>query len=288
MKVLTFGNGFVANHLKYSIFEERLVPDSNFISRILDLHKPDIVINCIGKTGRPNVDWCELHREETASANIAIPVLLAEQCAKRSIYMIQIGSGCIFFGKSPNKEPIKKYDIIIGDPPMKDSGWKEEDFANPKSYYSKTKYACDLALGNMSNVATLRIRMPISSKNNPRNLLNKLTGYQKIIDIPNSVTFMDDLERCVDWFIDNKKFYSGIFHVTNPEPLTAAQIMNEYKKYVPNHKFEIIDENELDLLTSAKRSNCILNTEKLYNLGFQMMPSEQALKNCMFNYIKNI
>ena len=133
MKVLTLGNGFVANHLNYSICEDRVLPDSKQISNILDKYKPDVIVNCVGKTGRPNVDWCELHKEETATANIAIPVLLAEECAKRSIYMIQIGSGCIFFGPSPNKEPIRKYDIIIGDPPMKDAGWKEDDFANPKS-----------------------------------------------------------------------------------------------------------------------------------------------------------
>lgn len=285
MNVLTFGNGFVANHLSYSILSERVTPDSKHIARILDAHKPDVVINCIGKTGRPNVDWCESHKEETAAANIAIPILLAEECAKRSIYMIQIGSGCIFFGESPNKEPVKKYDIIIGEPPMKDSGWKEDDFANPKSYYSKTKYACDLALGTMNNVATLRIRMPISDQNNPRNLLNKLKGYSHIIDIPNSVTFMDDLVRCVDWLIDTK--HTGIFHVTNPDPLTAAEIMRVYQQYMPSHKFEIISEKELSMLTKAARSNCILSTNKLSELGFNMTPSKIALEHCMFNYIKN-
>lgn len=285
MDVLTFGNGFVANHLSYSILDERVIPDSRHIAQILDTHKPDVVINCIGKTGRPNVDWCEFHKEETSTANVAIPILLAEECAKRSIYMIQIGSGCIFFGESPNKEPIKKDDIIIGDRPMKDSGWKENDFANPKSYYSKTKYACDLVLGSMSNVATLRIRMPISERNNPRNLLNKLKGYSHIIDIPNSVTFMDDLVRCVDWLIDTK--HTGIFHVTNPDPLTAAEIMRVYQQYIPSHKFEIISEKELSLLTKAPRSNCILNTNKLSELGFKMTPSKMALEHCMFNYIKN-
>lgn len=288
MKVLTIGNGFVANHLPYPILEERLTANSKHIAYILDEHKPDIIVNCIGKTGRPNVDWCEVHNAETASANTAIPILLAEECSKRSIYMIQIGSGCIFFGESPNKEPIKKYDIVIGDPPVKDIGWKEKDFANPKSFYSKTKYACDLALGSMGNVATLRIRMPISDKNSPRNLLNKLRGYSQIINIPNSVTFMTDLVRCVDWFVTNKKFYCGLYHVTNPEPLTAVQIMSEYKKYIPDHQFEIIDEKQLSKLTTAPRSNCILNTDKLSNLGFKMTPSEIALEDCMLNYIKNI
>jgi nucleoside-diphosphate-sugar epimerase len=283
MKVLTIGNGFVANHLPYPVLNQRLIVDSKYISSVLDEYKPDVIVNCIGKTGRPNVDWCELNKEETATANIALPILLAEQCAKRSIYMIQIGSGCIFFGTSPHVEKaVCKQEII------KDYGWQEDDFANPKSYYSKTKYACDLALGNMENVATLRIRMPISEKNNPRNLLNKLKGYSKVIDIPNSVTFMNDLVRCIDWFITNRKFYSGLYHVTNPSPLTAAEIMNEYKKYVPDHQFEIIDELELSKITAAARSNCLLDTSKLSNLGFEMTTSKKALQDCMLNYIKNI
>ena len=64
--------------------------------------------------------------------------------------------------------------------------------------------------------------------------------------------------------------------------------MSEYKKYIPDHQFEIIDEKQLSKLTTAPRSNCILNTDKLSNLGFKMTPSEIALEDCMLNYIKNI
>lgn len=286
MKVLSIGDGFAANHLPYHIVKDRFELSSKIISIFLDSYKPDVVVNCIGKTGRPNVDWCELNKEVTASANVGLPILLAEECAKKSIHLVHIGSGCIFFGDSPNKAADRSSPIIIGDPPMKDSGWKESDFANPQSYYSQTKYAADLAIGNMNNVSVLRIRMPISDRNNPRNLLNKLRGYDKVIDIPNSVTFMDDFARCVDWVI--KGGQTGIFHVTNPEPLTAAKIMTEYKKYIPNHSFNIIDEKQLGELTLAKRSNCILDSSKLSNAGFYMTPASEALQRCMANYVKNI
>jgi len=283
MKICTIGNGFVASHLNYEMIDTRLETDSKAIANVLDKYKPDVLINCIGKTGRPNIDWCESHKEETAAINTALPILLAEECAKKSIHMIHIGSGCIFFGESPNY----MYIGMTGAPGVKcELGWKEDDFANPKSHYSKAKYACDLVLGNMDNVTTLRIRMPISSVNNQRNIINKLRGYSQIIDIKNSMTFMDDLVRCIDWVAKEK--HTGIFHVTNPQPITAAQIMNEYKKYVPSHNFSIIDEGELDKLTLAKRSNCILDTSKLNNKGFYMTNSEEALTKCMSEYIKNI
>lgn len=277
MKVLTLGAGFVADHLPYEIIKEKIPAASGYIDLMLADHKPDVIVNCIGKTGRPNVDWCEKNKEVTAAANVALPILLAEACAKHSIRLIQIGSGCIYFGDSPYKGEMSG---------AKDPGWQETDFANPASFYSKTKYACDLMLGQMSHVTTLRIRMPISTKDNPRNLINKLKGYRQVIDIPNSMTFMDDLARCVEWAIEKNK--TGIFHVANPQPITAAQIMREYQKYVPEHEFEVIDERQLDQLTTAKRSNCILSTEKLQSAGFKMTNSEEALTKCMAEYVKNM
>jgi 3,5-epimerase/4-reductase len=283
MKIMTIGAGFVADHLSYPKIDERISmtlrmdTDSVFIDSVLNRHKPDVLINCIGKTGRPNVDWCEQNREDTALANTALPIVLAEACARHNVHLIQIGSGCIYFGPSRYKGEV---------PGSKDPGWREEDLANPESYYSKSKYACDLMLGQMKHVSILRIRMPISTKNNQRNLINKLRGYSQVIDIPNSMTFMSDLSRCVDWAARNSK--TGIYHVTNPEPITAAQIMQEYQKYVPSHKFEIINESELDKLTVAKRSNCILNSSKLTRAGFTMTPSQEALEQCMAEYVKNI
>ena len=273
---MSLGGGFVADHLPYEKITDRISLSSGYIATILENHKPDVIVNCIGKTGRPNVDWCESNKEITASTNTALPILLAAECAKQNIHLIQIGSGCIYFG------PSKSQGEMSGAP---DPGWREEDFANPKSFYSKTKYACDLMIGSMDHVTTLRIRMPISNRNTERNLINKLRGYKQVIDIPNSVTFMDDLARCVDWAAQGRK--TGIFHVTNPQPLTAARIMREYQKYVPDHQFEIITEDQLDKLTTAKRSNCILSTEKLNAAGFKMSETEEALARCMADYARS-
>jgi len=287
MKVLTIGNGFIANHLPYKILDTRVDLSSKAIDNMLDVNKPDVLINAIGFCGRPNVDQCEVMKEKTSITNTALPILLADACAKKSIHLIQIGSGCIFFGKSPNYAMPPGYNSYhTGSNEWMDTGWKEDDFANPKSYYSKSKYACDLMLGGFSNVTTLRIRIPISTKNNPRNTINKLINYKQVIDIPNSMTFMHNLVSCVDWAIKQSK--TGTFHVVNPQPLTPAQIMREYQKYVPSHSFEIIDEVQLDKIMIAKRSNCIINGDKLKKAGFIMDPSEDALKRCMAEYIKNI
>lgn len=283
MKVLTLGQGFVSQHLPYQSTNYRLEATIMSVRTVLDAHKPDVIINCIGKTGTPNVDWCEDNKEETVRSNVVIPTLLAEECNKRNIHLIHVGSGCIFYGSSPN---MFYGTNVFGKPIQVDLGWTEKDFANPESFYSKTKYASDLVLGSIPNITVLRIRMPISDRNVPRNLISKLRKYDKVIDIPNSVTFMDDFVNCVDWVVKNR--VTGIYHVTNPQTLTAAQIMREYQKYVPEHTFSVISEQELGSLTAAKRSNCVLNTEKLNKAGFKMALAEEALSRCMANYIKNV
>lgn len=285
MKICTIGSGFVSQHLPYLNITEKIECNLQSIDNVLFKHKytPDVLINCIGKTGSPNIDWCENNKLITHETNTILPMLLAEYCSRTSIKLIHIGSGCIYYGQSPNMF----YGRDINEKPISvDLGWKETDFANPASFYSKTKYACDMFLESMYDAAVLRIRMPISNKNHPRNLINKLKSYDKVIDIPNSVTFMDDLVNCVDWVIKNN--IKGIYHVTNPQTLTAAQIMKEYQKYVPEHQFKTIDEQELGSLTIAKRSNCVLDTTKLRNAGFQMSLAEDALKKCMAEYIQNI
>lgn len=280
MKVLTLGNGFIADHLPYDRLlkdSERLDANPAVIAEFLGRNKPDVIINCLGKTGKPNVDWCESHKSETYMGNVTLPLMIAKWCENSNVHLIHIGSGCIYFGDSPYKGHTSS---------AKDPGWRETDFANPESFYSKSKYACDLMLGSMPHVTTLRIRMPVSDKDTSRNLINKLRGYKQIIDIPNSMTFMSDLVRCIDWAVQKRP--GGIFHVVNPQPLTAVRIMEEFQKYDPHHKFEIINEYELDRLTVAKRSNCILSGEKLRDTGFQMTNSEEALTECMASYAKNL
>lgn len=281
MKVITLGNGFIASHLPYEIVKYRLTPNEEDMTAFIDEFKPDVVVNATGFCGRPNVDQCEVERTKTYMSNVVLPAMLAEECLKRDVQLVHIGSGCIYFGESPNINLAAQAGFNNWD-----KGWKETDFANPKSYYSKTKYACDLILGQMPNVTTLRIRMPISTRNTERNFINKIRGYKQLIDIPNSVTFLEDLAGCIDWVIDNSK--TGIYHVVNPNPLSAADVMREYQKYVPKHKFEVITEAQLDNMTVAKRSNCIINGDKLKSEGFEMTPSEIALKDCMAEYAKSI
>ena len=61
---------------------------------VLDSFKPTHVFNCAGKTGRPNVDWCETNRIETIESNHLGVAILAKACNDRSIHLTTMATGC--------------------------------------------------------------------------------------------------------------------------------------------------------------------------------------------------
>jgi dTDP-4-dehydrorhamnose reductase len=291
MNVLVLGKGFISDHLPFPKYTKTIVPDFDFIqSSVIDKHKPDVIINCIGRTGSPNVDWCEEHKAETAYANVQIPIALADATRKSGVRLLHLGSGCIFYGQSPSHEKVRheKVENLSWGAMTRyvylDSGWKETDHANPKSFYSKTKYAADLVLAPQDHTTILRLRMPISSSPHPRNLLTKLVGYKRILEEPNSVTFMHDLVRAIDWTIKNQK--TGIYNVVSSLPITHSMLLEEYRKYVPTHTYERISDRELSTMVVAARSNCILDNRKIISEGFEFTPTLASIQKCVGNFVK--
>ena len=67
MKILILGNGYVANRCADVWKEEAILPGTKVYStedvlKLLDEHKPDVVLNAAGVRGKPNDDWCETHQ----------------------------------------------------------------------------------------------------------------------------------------------------------------------------------------------------------------------------------
>lgn len=272
MKILIFGNGYLGNRLlkawPEAAMSMAMIDDKAAVLKALDEHKPDAVVNCAGATGVPNVDWCESHQAETFRSNAIGPMVLADACAEKGVYLLHLGSGCIFYGPSP-------------DP----AGWRETDFANPSAFYSRTKYAADLVLSKMPNVGIARLRMPIDSTPGPRNLINKLAQYKQIVDVENSVTVVDDLVSVLHQLIMKKGV--GIFHVVNPSTMRHRDLLALYRELVdPNHACEWIKPEELVTrgLAVKARSNCILQSKRLAELGIQMRPIDVALRDTMEKY----
>ena len=267
MKVLLFGAGGYMGKEFQKLFPDAVAPsiditDGNAVADVLDEHKPDVVINAVGKTGRPNIDWCEEHKEETVRGNITGPLILLHECNKRDIYWVHMGSGCIYEGDNGGE------------------GFSEEDPANYRgSFYSRTKAQCDEILQGFP-VLILRLRMPFDGSAHPRNLISKISKYPRVLDKENSITYLPDFLTVAGKLIEGRK--TGIYNIVNPGTMSPYRIMEMYKEIVdPSHDFERLTLDDLSDVAKTGRSNCILSTEKLAAEGLEMQPVEEAIKEAL-------
>src|SRR3989339_3012 len=277
MKILILGQGYIASRCKEAWGEEAVMPGSHLnikedVLKLLDQYRPEAVLNAAGVTGKPNVDWCETYQLETIIGNTKLPITIAEGCQERGVYLLHIGSGCIYYGDSPH--PDKK--------------WRESDMGNPTEVtYSRTKWAADLVLSTLPNVGIGRIRMPIDWISSSNNMIDKLATFSKVIDVENSVTIIDDM---IDVFYKlMEKKAEGIFHVTNPGTLKHKEIIALYEEMVdPSHTNEWISNEDLvkQGLATKGRSNNFLASENLKNIGIEMREVHEAMKDTMGKYAK--
>ena len=277
MKILIFGaQGFIAKRMletwPQAIGSDARIDDKAAVLRALEEHQPDAVVNAAGRTGRPNVDWCESHPVETMHDNVLGALTLAAACQERGVYLLQLSSGCIFYGDSPDPR-----------------GWREDDYANPSATYSRSKYAAELALMNYPQVSIVRLRMPIDERPGERNLIDKLAKYKQVVDVGNSVTIVKDLIDVCYQLIERKA--GGVFHAVNPGIMRHRDLLNLYREYVdPAHQVEWIREEDLLAkgLVTKKRSNNIMQSERLHALGIYMRPIDVALRDTMMKYAQQV
>ncbi len=269
MNTLIYGNGYLSSHLSpllnAQILSNKITTESDLEDEHIDV--PDVIVNMVGKTGRPNVDWCESHKEETYFANVTLVRMMAEHAKRHGIRLVHVSSGCIYEGDNHGK------------------GWTEEDSPNfERSFYSFTKAEAERILADYDNVLIVRPRMPIAGIPHARNLINKLLGYQEIIVVPNSITVIEDMCASLVQLITHDM--TGVYNMTNPTPLTHKDILDIFEQLsgVSLHKTYITPD---DLRVRAPRSNTILNTEKLSRTMLGMPSAPERLISIMTEYIKH-
>ncbi|KAL0794416.1 hypothetical protein Bca101_065793 [Brassica carinata] len=236
----------------------------------LDSVNPSHVFNAAGVTGRPNVDWCESHKVETIRTNVVGTLTLADVCRERGLVLINYATGCIF-----------EYDS--GHPLGSGLGFKEEDTPNfTGSFYSKTKAMVEELLKNYENVCTLRVRMPISSDlSNPRNFITKITRYEKVVDIPNSMTILDELLPISLEMA--KRNLTGIWNFTNPGVVSHNEILEMYREFIdPSFAWKNFTLEEQAKVIVAPRSNNELDATKLKTEFPEMLSIKEALVKFVF------
>jgi dTDP-4-dehydrorhamnose reductase len=266
MKFMILGDGYIGNYLLKHLPNAELFPTKiqtiDTVAMLAGVCPTAILINCGGKTGKPNVDWCEENKEETLDGNVRLPLLIAEgmkELAER--FWIHIGSGCIYNGYS--------------------KWFTESDRPNFfGSFYSRSKIFSQDILSYYHNVCVLRIRMPIDEDLHNRCYITKVVKYAKsgypIFNALNSMTVLEDLASAIE-FVAEKRI-RGVLNCVNSGPITTAFLLENYRKY-RDSSLEINWKGveEVTATLKAERSNCVLSNDKLKELGFEMPKLETRI-----------
>lgn len=231
MKILILGNGFIgkplAEYLQADVSTKRL----NKITKE-DLNLYDVVINTAAKT---NIDWCEKNRIETFDTNVTQAIRIAVLTEGKYVFF---SSGCIFKSETP-----------------KDINY-EDSIPNPQCFYTYTKLMTEQLLEEIKNdTLIIRPRLLISEKSHPRNTIDKLLKYDKIVTCQESATVLEDMLPVVKNLIETNA--SGPFNLFNKGTISPSEIMEVF-----NHTHQKITKDQLDELTKgrANRVSTILGT----------------------------
>ncbi len=268
-KILILGNGYLGNRLKEGLdvrLSDKRIHSLEDAQEQIREFGPEIIINCVGHTGR-NVDDCELDKDKALMANTLVPIILGEAALRNKIKLIHISSGCIYRFDYSRDKPIEED--------------RTPDFFG--LFYSRTKIYAErslMALAGELPVLIVRVRLPLDNRPHPRNLLTKLIKYGNIIDIPNSVTYVPDFIRALKHLITINA--EGLYNVTNKGALRYPELLDVYKKYVPDFEYKVIDYKELNLV----RTNLILSTRKLEESGFKLRDIREVLEECVRDYLR--
>ena len=207
--------------------------------------------------------------------NLFSPVGLAKLCNDFNIHLTYMGTGCIF-----------KYDE---DHPFGEeiNGFNESSLPNFfGSGYSIVKGFTDRLMNlYSSNVLNLRIRMPITEQPNTRNFITKITNYEKICSVPNSMTVLPELLPMVLELAEKK--YTGTLNLTNPGLISHNEILEMYKEIVdPSFEWKNFTLEEQGKILSADRSNNYLDSSKLKSLFPNVKNIKESVRDILHEYKK--
>jgi dTDP-4-dehydrorhamnose reductase len=284
MKILIYGaNGWIGSQfiellsdVKYSCGKAR-VDNSNEVENEILEYRPTHVISFIGRTHGKigekvygTIDYLEQEGKLTENIrdNLFAPLVLATICKKYNIHYTYLGTGCIFkYGEDPKYE------------------FEEKSLPNFfGSSYSVVKGFTDRLMHLYDDdVLNLRIRMPITGDKNPRNFITKITTYEKICSVSNSMTVLPELLPLVfDMMMHN---ITGTMNLTNPGTISHNEILSMYRELVdPSFEWQNFTETEQRAILDSDRSNNCLDTRLLESLYPDILGIKDAVRKCLITY----
>lgn len=288
-QILESNNTTNKETIEYVLGKSRInnVPDVR--QEIKDVN-PTHIISFIGRTHGTDengkkwttIDYLEQPGKlvDNVRDNLFSPLVLSLIAKENNIHYTYLGTGCIFeFTEEHKKRWYEEY-----------KGFTETSLPNFfGSGYSVVKGFTDqlVNLDEFSkHVLNLRIRMPITGKVNGRNFITKITRYEKICNMPNSMTVLDEMLPLVLDMM--KKGRTGCLNLCNPGMIDHSTILGHYRNIVDaDFTWKTFSIAEQDRVLASKRSNNFLDTSKLQEWYPDVVRIEDSVKNVLKSYKKD-
>lgn len=290
MKILVYGSkGWIgcqflkiANKYDVLIGESRL-DNIEAVKNELSDKQPTHIFCFIGRThGKigdkvySTIDYLEQKGKlvDNIRDNLFSPITLVKLCENKNIHLTYLGTGCIF--KFDEEHPFEE----------EKNGFLESSKPNFfGSGYSVVKGFTDQLMTLFPNVLNLRIRMPINGIPNRRNFITKITTYEKICSIKNSMTVLPELLPMAIELA--KQNHTGTLNLTNPGLISHNEILEMYKEIVdPDFDWKNFSIEEQAKILAADRSNNFLDTSKLESLFPNVKNIKDSVRNMLHQYKK--
>jgi dTDP-4-dehydrorhamnose reductase len=287
MKVLLYGkNGWIGEKVYKLLIEKghsviignARAENSESLEEEITAIEPTNIISTIGRThGKigdkeyTTIDYLEQtgKLKENVRDNLFSPVMIALISQKYNIHYTYLGTGCIFTYDSehPFAEELNGFT----------SDSKPNFFG---SSYSIVKGYTDILMKAFGNVLNVRIRMPITDEIHPRNFITKITKYQKICSIHNSMSVLPELLPIMIDMCEKKT--TGTMNMTNPGLISHNEILEMYREIVDaDFTWENFDAEEQRKILESERSNNFLDTSRLESM-YKVKHIKDAVRDVLY------
>ena len=227
IKILNENNEIFLNKYKRKILTGLDADNINDFKKLIEKEKPEIVINCIGIIKQLNISNDPII---SISINSLFPHTIAEICKKNNIRMIHFSTDCVFNGLKGN--------------------YKEEDFADAKDLYGRSKYLGEVYNNNCLTIRTSIIGHELGTKNG-----------------------------LIEWFLSENKQVKGYLNsiFTGFPTIEIANIL--YKKILSSNLTGLyhVSSNPISKFDLLK----IIN--KIYGKNIEIIPFENKIENRSLN-----
>ncbi|MCX5469842.1 dTDP-4-dehydrorhamnose reductase family protein [Acinetobacter nematophilus] len=269
-KILILGASGMAGHVVYTYLKEnsthQIIGTTNSTSfgddtieldifniekleSTLKQYQPDVVINCVGMLIRGSKQY----PDKTIYCNAYFPHLLKRLINESGGELIHISTDCVFSGK--------------------DGGYTENSFKDAVDLYGMSK-----SLGEINDDINLTIRTSIIGpelKEDGEGLFHwfinqkeSVTGFKS--NYWSGVTTLE-LAKFLKWALDKK--ISGLYHLTNSQPISKFDLLNTFKDVYSKN---VIINDDKDYVCNKS----FINTNKSVDysvVGYPQMLDEQKI-----------